>query len=236
MWVLWTLLSIEGSIAASEPVILRGNAGLYNFMPKHTSAFGIRTSLENVSSYVHNDCLVKVVPLYAISDLKSSRWIISEWFWCYLPDRQQSENWCIYGMLSLHHLVSWDDSALCEYHPLKWWYAEYPHAVSPLSLPNVLHWLVTAPRHHWYSASYLQMTPETLSRVRTAALIDWLILVHPSLSICKETGRFFRSVSLLGFIECSSLSYAKNFFLFSIFTYTTYTVMVTYYEPVVYVV
>ena len=28
-----TLLPIEGSIAASEPVILRGNAGLYNFMP-----------------------------------------------------------------------------------------------------------------------------------------------------------------------------------------------------------
>ncbi|GEM_PF-4306821 len=30
---------------------------------------GIRTSLENVSSYIHNDHLVKVVPLYALSAL-----------------------------------------------------------------------------------------------------------------------------------------------------------------------
>lgn len=41
---------------------------LYSFMPKHSSAFGIRTSLENVSSYTHNDCLVKVVPLYGLTN------------------------------------------------------------------------------------------------------------------------------------------------------------------------
>lgn len=41
---------------------------LYNFMKKRMSVYGIRTSLENVSSFVHNDCRVKVVPIYALSD------------------------------------------------------------------------------------------------------------------------------------------------------------------------
>ena len=44
---------------------------LYNFMANRNSAYGIRTSLENVSSYTHNDRLVKVVPLYALSSLTS---------------------------------------------------------------------------------------------------------------------------------------------------------------------
>lgn len=44
---------------------------LYNFMPKHSSAFGIRTSLENISSYDHNGCHVKTLPLYALSSLNN---------------------------------------------------------------------------------------------------------------------------------------------------------------------
>lgn len=44
---------------------------LYNFMANRHSAYGIRSSLENVSSYTHKDRLVKVVPLYALSSLTS---------------------------------------------------------------------------------------------------------------------------------------------------------------------
>ena len=69
------LTVVDGQIIPVE--VKAGTQGkmqsLYNFMPKHSSAFGIRTSLENVSSYVHNDCLVKVVPLYALFNLKSDR-------------------------------------------------------------------------------------------------------------------------------------------------------------------
>ena len=65
------LTVIDGQIIPLE--VKAGTQGkmqsLYNFMPKHSSAFGIRTSLENVSSYIHNDHLVKVVPLYALSAL-----------------------------------------------------------------------------------------------------------------------------------------------------------------------
>ena len=65
------LTVIEGQIIPVE--VKAGTQGkmqsLYNFMPKHTSAFGIRTSLENISSYIHNDCLIKVDPLYALSAL-----------------------------------------------------------------------------------------------------------------------------------------------------------------------
>ena len=65
------LTVIDGQIIPVE--VKAGTQGkmqsLYNFMPKHTSAFGIRTSLENISSYIHNDCLIKVDPLYALSAL-----------------------------------------------------------------------------------------------------------------------------------------------------------------------
>ena len=65
------LTVIDGHIIPVE--VKAGTQGkmqsLYNFMPKHSSAFGIRTSLENVSSYIHNDCHVKTIPLYALSSL-----------------------------------------------------------------------------------------------------------------------------------------------------------------------
>ena len=66
------LTVIDGQIIPVE--VKAGTQGkmqsLYSFMPKHMSAYGIRTSLENVSSFVHNDSLVKVVPLYALFGLK----------------------------------------------------------------------------------------------------------------------------------------------------------------------
>ena len=69
------LAVIDGQIIPIE--VKAGTQGkmqsLYNFMPKHSSAFGIRTSLENVSSYIHNDCLVKVIPLYALFNIKTAR-------------------------------------------------------------------------------------------------------------------------------------------------------------------
>ncbi len=40
---------------------------LYLFMEKHGAAYGIRTSLENISSYTHNNHLIIVVPIYALS-------------------------------------------------------------------------------------------------------------------------------------------------------------------------
>jgi len=65
------LTVIDGHIIPVE--VKAGTQGkmqsLYNFMPKHSSAFGIRTSLENVSSYIHKDCPVKTIPLYALSSL-----------------------------------------------------------------------------------------------------------------------------------------------------------------------
>ncbi len=65
------LTVIDGHIIPIE--VKAGTQGkmqsLYNFMPKHKSAYGIRTSLENVSSYVHNNRLVKVLPLYSLSVL-----------------------------------------------------------------------------------------------------------------------------------------------------------------------
>ena len=65
------LAVIDGRIIPIE--VKAGTQGkmqsLYNFMPKHSSAFGIRTSLENISSYIHKDCHVKTVPLYALSSL-----------------------------------------------------------------------------------------------------------------------------------------------------------------------
>lgn len=45
---------------------------LYGFMTKHSSAFGIRSSLENAASFTHNNFLVKVIPLYALSSLAPS--------------------------------------------------------------------------------------------------------------------------------------------------------------------
>lgn len=63
------LAAIHGHIIPIE--VKAGTQGkmqsLYHFMQRHSSAFGIRTSLENVSSYVHNDCHVRVVPIYALS-------------------------------------------------------------------------------------------------------------------------------------------------------------------------
>ena len=68
------LTVINGQIIPVE--VKAGTQGkmqsLYNFMPKHSSAFGIRTSLENISSYVHNGCLVKVVPLYALPTISTN--------------------------------------------------------------------------------------------------------------------------------------------------------------------
>ena len=67
------LTVIDGHIIPVE--VKAGTQGkmqsLYNFISKHSSVFGVRTSLENVSSYTHNDRLVKVVPLYALSSLTS---------------------------------------------------------------------------------------------------------------------------------------------------------------------
>lgn len=42
---------------------------LHLFMQKRASAFGIRTSLENVASYVHDNRLIRVIPLYALSGI-----------------------------------------------------------------------------------------------------------------------------------------------------------------------
>ena len=68
------LTVIDGHIIPVE--VKAGTQGkmqsLYNFMANRHSAYGIRTSLENVSSYTHNDRLVKVVPLYALSSLTSA--------------------------------------------------------------------------------------------------------------------------------------------------------------------
>lgn len=68
------LTIIDGHIIPVE--VKAGTQGkmqsLYNFMSKHSSVFGVRTSLENVSSYTHNDSLVKVIPLYALSSLSSA--------------------------------------------------------------------------------------------------------------------------------------------------------------------
>jgi len=65
------LTVIDGHIIPIE--VKAGTQGkmqsLYNFMPKHSSAFGIRSSLENISSYIHNDRHIRVVPLYALSAL-----------------------------------------------------------------------------------------------------------------------------------------------------------------------
>ena len=47
-----TLLPIEGSIAASEPVILRGNAGLYNFMPTSDVSKAASNSLKGSDGHV----------------------------------------------------------------------------------------------------------------------------------------------------------------------------------------
>jgi predicted AAA+ superfamily ATPase len=44
---------------------------LHLFMEKHGSAYGIRTSLENISSYTHNNHLIKVIPIYALSALRN---------------------------------------------------------------------------------------------------------------------------------------------------------------------
>ncbi|MBO6256373.1 MAG: DUF4143 domain-containing protein, partial [Bacteroidaceae bacterium] len=67
------LTVIDGHIIPVE--VKAGTQGkmqsLYNFMPKHSSAFGIRTSLENVSTYIHNDCHVKTTPLYALFSLSN---------------------------------------------------------------------------------------------------------------------------------------------------------------------
>ena len=65
------LTVIDGKII---PIEVKANTkgsmqSLYGFMSKHLCAFGIRTSLENVSSFVHNDSTIKVVPLYALSSL-----------------------------------------------------------------------------------------------------------------------------------------------------------------------
>lgn len=67
------LTVVDGHIIPIE--VKAGTKGkmqsLYNFMPKHSSAYGIRTSLENVSSYDHNGCHIKVVPLYSLPEILS---------------------------------------------------------------------------------------------------------------------------------------------------------------------
>ena len=40
---------------------------LYNFMRKHGSAYGIRTSMENISVYRNGNLLIHTIPLYALS-------------------------------------------------------------------------------------------------------------------------------------------------------------------------
>ena len=51
---------------------------LHLFMEKRSSAYGIRTSLENISSYTTNNHLIKVVPLYALSHMLVKHDTISE--------------------------------------------------------------------------------------------------------------------------------------------------------------
>ena len=40
---------------------------LYQFMQKHHSAYGVRTSMENISVYRNGDYEVHTIPLYALS-------------------------------------------------------------------------------------------------------------------------------------------------------------------------
>jgi len=54
------------------PVEVKANTqgkmqSLHLFMQKRASAFGIRTSLENIASYIHDNRHIKVIPLYALS-------------------------------------------------------------------------------------------------------------------------------------------------------------------------
>ncbi|MBP5680666.1 MAG: ATP-binding protein [Bacteroidales bacterium] len=46
---------------------------LYNFMDKRSSAYGIRTSLENIATIKRNESFIKIVPLYALSAIFSNR-------------------------------------------------------------------------------------------------------------------------------------------------------------------
>ncbi|MBQ9164670.1 MAG: ATP-binding protein [Bacteroidaceae bacterium] len=68
------LTIINGKIIPIE--VKAGTQGkmqsLYNFMPKHSSAYGIRSSLENISTYLHNGCRIRVIPIYALSDFCSN--------------------------------------------------------------------------------------------------------------------------------------------------------------------
>ena len=40
---------------------------LYQFMQKHHSVYGVRTSMENISVYSNGDYEVHTIPLYALS-------------------------------------------------------------------------------------------------------------------------------------------------------------------------
>lgn len=64
------LTVIEGKIIPIEvKASTQGKMqSLYLFMEKHGSAYGIRTSLENNSSYTHKNHLIKIIPIYAISN------------------------------------------------------------------------------------------------------------------------------------------------------------------------
>ena len=64
------LIVVGGKII---PIEVKANTqgkmqSLHLFMQKRASAFGIRTSLENVASYIHDNRLIRVIPLYALSD------------------------------------------------------------------------------------------------------------------------------------------------------------------------
>lgn len=63
------LTVIDGKII---PIEVKANTqgkmqSLRLFMEKRASAYGIRSSLENISSYANKDNLIKVIPIYAIS-------------------------------------------------------------------------------------------------------------------------------------------------------------------------
>ncbi len=64
------LIVVGGKII---PIEVKANTqgkmqSLHMFMQRRASAFGIRTSLENVASYIHDNRLIRVIPLYALSD------------------------------------------------------------------------------------------------------------------------------------------------------------------------
>ena len=75
------LIVVGGKII---PIEVKANTqgkmqSLHLFMQRRASAFGIRTSLENVASYIHDNRLIRVIPLYALSDKLVEGWGTPSW-------------------------------------------------------------------------------------------------------------------------------------------------------------